>query len=342
MSLKRKGTKSLLSLASEGEVVKKKTNMASYFGEYTDSLCVLGAVSMCYVALKVCSLILRVAYRTVRRCFPVDPKQYGRWAVVTGSTDGIGKSYALQLAEKGMDIVLISRNPQKLSDVAKQIVDQYRVSVKVIAADFTKTDIYDNIKQQLTGLDIGVLVNNVGMVNPRLPCYFCETEDFEQFNRDIINVNILSCVMMTGLVLPDMLQRKRGAIINLSSIAGLRPLACYQIYAATKAFVRFFSEALTMEYSSQGITIQAVNPGIVETNMTKSYHTFYPVWRLLYPTPEEFVRKALRTVGHEASTIAHWPHELQTHFQLMMIPDCILAPLLAQRRNEWVQILKEQ
>ncbi|XP_076471367.1 very-long-chain 3-oxoacyl-CoA reductase-like [Babylonia areolata] len=316
--------------------------MASYFGRYADCLCVVGAVSAGYVALRVCSHILRVTYRAVRRCFPVDPKHYGRWAVVTGSTDGIGKSYAFQLAEKGMDIVLISRNPQKLSAVAEQIVQQFQVSVKVITADFKKTDIYDSIKQQLTGLDIGVLVNNVGMDNPRTPCYFCETEDFEQFNRNIINVNVLSCVMMTGVVLPDMVQRQRGAIINVSSIAGLRPLPFYQIYSATKAFMRFFSEALNLEYSSHGITVQVVSPGIVETNMTRRYRKYVRVERLMYPTSDDYVRKALRTLGRESSTVAYWPHELQVYTQLMTTPDCILTPLLLGRRNQWLQHLKEQ
>ncbi|KAL8601931.1 hypothetical protein ACOMHN_008423 [Nucella lapillus] len=197
-------------------------------------------VSACYVSLAVGTRIIRLLSKFIGRRFPVDVKKYGRWAVVTGCTEGIGKSYALQLAEKGIDMVLVSRNPQKLSAVAEHIVQQYQVSVKVITADFRNTDVYDGIKKQLSGLDIGILVNNVGIINLLTPGYFCDADDFEQFHRDIVNVNVLSYLMMTGIVLPEMLERKRGAIINISSIAGLRPMPFSSVYSATKSYRKKF------------------------------------------------------------------------------------------------------
>lgn len=88
----------------------------------------------------------------------------GRWAVVTGCTDGIGKAYAEQMAKNGINVVLISRTLEKLNEQAKEIADKYKVETKVIAADFTEANsIYPNIKTQLADLDIGILVNNVGM-----------------------------------------------------------------------------------------------------------------------------------------------------------------------------------
>ncbi|XP_076471904.1 very-long-chain 3-oxoacyl-CoA reductase-like isoform X2 [Babylonia areolata] len=292
--------------------------MASYFGRYADCLCVVGAVSAGYVALRVCSHILRVTYRAVRRCFPVDPKHYGRWAVVTGSTDGIGKSYALQLAEKGMDIVLISRNPQKLSAVAEQIVQHFQVSVKVITADFKKTDIYDNIKQQLTGLDIGVLVNNVGMVDRQFQ-YFCESDDFEQQNRDTVNVNVLSCVMMTSIVLPEMVQRKRGAIINLSSVFGLRPSPFMTVYSATKV----------------------VCPCPVKSNLTSGVsRVMDSMERWFYPTSDVYVTAALNTIGREPCTTAYWRHEL-TVPGFLMASDSSLTSYLRGVRNRMMEVQKE-
>ncbi|XP_076472174.1 very-long-chain 3-oxoacyl-CoA reductase-like [Babylonia areolata] len=263
--------------------------------------------------------------------------------MVTGCTEGIGKSYAFQLAEKGMDIVLVSRNPQKLSAVAEKIVKQFQVSVKVIVADFKKTDIYDSIKQQLTGLDIGVLVNNVGMLNRRTPGYFCEADDFDQFNRDIVNVNVLSCVMMTGIVLPDMLKRKRGVIINISSGSGLRPMPFFSIYSATKAFICFFSEALNQEYSSQGVSIQVVTPMLVQSNMSVNISVVAGMTgELMFPTSDHFVQKALRTIGREPTTSAHWPHELQQYFLDLMVSDSSLRQMFLQKRNQLAEHLKAE
>lgn len=94
----------------------------------------------------------------------VNVKSYGKWAVVTGCTDGIGKAYTEQLAKRGLSIVLISRTLEKLNEQARDLQDRFKVETKVIAADFTQPDsIYPNIRTQLADLDIGILVNNVGM-----------------------------------------------------------------------------------------------------------------------------------------------------------------------------------
>lgn len=94
----------------------------------------------------------------------VDLQTYGKWAVVTGCTDGIGKAYAEQLAKRGFNIVLISRTLDKLKQQALELENNYNVLTKVIAADFTEPDvIYPEIGAQLEDLDIGILVNNVGV-----------------------------------------------------------------------------------------------------------------------------------------------------------------------------------
>jgi short-subunit dehydrogenase len=91
-------------------------------------------------------------------------KKYGEWAVVTGATDGLGKEYARELARRGMKVVLISRNPEKLQRVADELGKDTKSDFVIVAADFTKgKDIYPSIQQALHGLDIGVLVNNVGI-----------------------------------------------------------------------------------------------------------------------------------------------------------------------------------
>lgn len=316
--------------------------LTDYFGSYGKYFTVVGATCIGYAALKIGWKALCLTVRAVKRSFAVDVLKYGRWAVITGCTDGIGKCYAMQMAEKGMDVVLISRNPEKLAETAKEIGKHTKVHVKVIAADFKKTDIYDHIKKELEGLDIGILVNNVGMGHPNYPCHFCEPADFEQFNMDVVNVNIMSCVMMTSIVLPEMLERKRGYIINVASGVCIRPLPYFTTYSSTKGFVRFFTEALNMECNSQGVTVQLMIPNMVDTKMAKGYAEASNIKPgLLCPAPDVFVKKAIQTIGRETVTAPHWPHEFQQYL-MPFLPEFVVRNVLAGERNKMVSFLKKQ
>ncbi|XP_051875139.1 17-beta-hydroxysteroid dehydrogenase type 3 isoform X2 [Pristis pectinata] len=180
----------------------------------------------------------------------------GEWAVVTGSTDGIGKAYACELAKRGLNIVLISRSKEKLQKVADEIEQDTGRNVKIIQADFTNTDIYQHIEENLRGLEIGILVNNVGKIQNEYPCRFLEMSDIDKTINDMISVNVVSMVKMTQLVLPKMKERQKGLILNISSgIANFpSPLCC--LYSSTKIFIERFSRGCQAEYGSKGITIQ--------------------------------------------------------------------------------------
>ncbi|XP_078699302.1 very-long-chain 3-oxoacyl-CoA reductase-like isoform X3 [Branchiostoma floridae x Branchiostoma belcheri] len=199
----------------------------------------------------------------------LDLRSYaGRWAVVTGSTDGIGKAYAEQLAARGLNIVLISRSKDKLEAVAAEIV------------------------------------NNVGMTPFAIPDFFlnCEDEVYEK----TVHCNVNSMIMMTKIVLPGMVKRKTGVIINLSSILATAPAPLMAVYAGTKAFALQFSKSLAVEYKDKGVIIQAVTPSFVSTKMTGRISTNFFV-----TTPTSFVRSALNTVGLANQTSGCFSHSLQ-------------------------------
>ncbi|XP_074855056.1 very-long-chain 3-oxoacyl-CoA reductase [Carettochelys insculpta] len=227
----------------------------------------------------------------------------GPWAVVTGATDGIGKAYAEELAKHGMNVVLISRSQEKLQYVASEIKEKFKVDTKIIVADFgEREDIYSRIKTELEGLEIGVLVNNVG-TSYTYPEYFLDVPDLDNTITKMININIMSVCKMTRLVLPGMLERSKGVILNISSAAGMFPSPLLALYSATKAFVDFFSRGLHAEYKSKGIIVQSVLPFYVATKMTKIRKpTFHK------PTPETYVRAALGTVGLQSQTNGYLPH----------------------------------
>ncbi|XP_051040077.1 very-long-chain 3-oxoacyl-CoA reductase [Phodopus roborovskii] len=228
----------------------------------------------------------------------------GEWAVITGGTDGIGKSYAEELAKRGMKIVLISRSQDKLNQVSSEIKEKFKVETRTIAVDFTLDDIYDKIKTGLAGLEIGILVNNVGM-SYEYPEYFLEVPDLDNTIKKLININVLSVCKVTRLVLPGMVERSKGVIVNISSATGLLPIPLLTVYSATKAFVDFFSQCLHEEYKSKGIFVQSVLPYFVATKLAKIRRP-----TLDKPSPETFVKSAIKTVGLQSRTTGYVVHAL--------------------------------
>lgn len=166
-----------------------------------------------------------------------------------------------QLAKRGFNIILVSRTLKKLEDVAKEISETFNVETQVIAVDFTSgPGIYSEIKQRIVGKEIGILVNNVGMSSPA-PDLFLNIPDREKVIQDIIKCNINSVPMMCSLILPQMVERQCGLIINISSVASVIPGPCMIIYSASKAFVTKFSVDLGSEYKAQGIDVQGLITG---------------------------------------------------------------------------------
>lgn len=236
----------------------------------------------------------------------VNLKEMGRWAVVTGATDGVGRAYAEALAKLGIDIVLISRTKAKLEAVAAEIESEYHVSTKIIEADFTDDsyDAYHTIEKQLYGLEIGILINNVGMTYPH-PEYFLELPDRGKIYSHIIKCNICSVTSMTQIVLPQMVERKKGVVVNVSSLTAIIPSPLLTVYGASKMFIEKFSKDLACEYSKHGIVIQCVVPGYIATKMSKIKRS---TW--MAPSPDVFVKSALRTIGVQQCTTGYFPHTL--------------------------------
>ncbi|XP_068945108.1 very-long-chain 3-oxoacyl-CoA reductase-like [Petaurus breviceps papuanus] len=235
-------------------------------------------------------------------------RKQGAWAVVTGATSGIGRSYVHQLAQRGFNVVLVSRDIHKLRQEAEDIARLHGKETRVIQVDFTRgLEIYEAIETALEGLDIGILVNNVGMANSDVPRKLLDVENAGKEFTDMMNCNMLSVVQMTRIILPQMVARGRGVIINISSEAGKQPDPLLALYGATKAFVNSFSQAVALEYQSSGVIIQTLTPLVVSSNMSK-----LPPITFLVKSADGFVREALDTVGVSSFTSGCFLHSVHS------------------------------
>ncbi|XP_073510591.1 very-long-chain 3-oxoacyl-CoA reductase-B-like isoform X1 [Phyllobates terribilis] len=293
----------------------------------SQGLNLLGQLALCYLVIKQLWIVLK-GFRVhfLSRVWRTDLKKYGGWAVVTGATDGIGKAYAEELAKRGFDVVLISRTLEKLKNVAKGIEEQTKRKTKVIQLDFTGgPEIYPKVEKELKDLDIGILVNNVGMSYSPEATTFLDVPDLSQTVTAIMNCNMMSAVQMTAIVLPKMVQRRKGLIINVSSQAGAHPYPIMTIYSATKAFLDYFSRSLYIEYKSKGIMVQSVLPMVVSTNMAHNLPS-----NLLVKKANDFVREALNTVGYTHRTNGCLSHSIQSYFINNIVSDTLLASKLME------------
>jgi len=248
-----------------------------------------------------------------------------KWAVITGSTDGIGKAYAFELAKKGLDICLISRSPDKLKAVAEELKGKSpNTQVKTIAFDFTNANLADYQKQvfsELERLEVGVLVNNVGL-SYEYPERLDKLEGGLQRITDITVINTLPTTLLSAFVLAQMAKRRRGVVINVASAASYHPLFYWAIYSATKKYVCHLSDILRQEYSGLGITIQTICPMMVATKMSKVRKSSF-----FTPNPEQFVKQAVRSIGHVSETTGCLPHQIQAELIFGMLPNMLLNKL---------------
>ncbi|XP_059482070.1 hydroxysteroid dehydrogenase-like protein 1 [Neocloeon triangulifer] len=234
-------------------------------------------------------------------------KVYGKWAVVTGGSRGIGKGYSIELAKRGMNIVLISHGLENLRKAAKEIAET-GVETKIICADFSRTEKeYKKIFSVIDDLDIGILVNNVGTAEG-FPNYF------EEMPRDkmwaIMMINMCAAASMTHFVLHKMIRKRRGMIVNMVSLTTLGATPFASIYGASKAFMRSFTEALIFECKGTGVEFQIVCPGFVDTDIVESNARSY-LPSVFFPKPENFAKSATATIGKVVTTTGCFAHDLQ-------------------------------
>jgi uncharacterized protein len=183
-------------------------------------------------------------------------------ALVTGASSGIGAAIARELASRDHAVVLVARREERLQSLAKDLASEWGVATEVIAADLAEVSGRDQLIQELRerGRKVEVLVNNAG---------FGHQADFATSPPErmvgMVRINVEAVVDLTGRLIPGMIERGRGSVINIASTSAFQPLPGSAVYAASKAFVLSFSEAIRTELRGTGVTVTAVCPGPVRT-----------------------------------------------------------------------------
>lgn len=227
-------------------------------------------------------------------------------AMVTGASSGLGEEFARQLAGSVGKLVLVARRVEKLESIAEELRGAFpRSAVMVIVADLAKPSERLSAMAQASeaGFTPDLLVNNAGL------------GDYGEFVtadwRDIeamLKVNIEALTHLSHLAAPHMIHGGGGGILNVSSLASTLPIADFAVYAATKAYVSSFSEALRIELREYGIQVMALCPGPVKTEFgevarREGNTKGIPAHTLLYVSKEQVVKEALRGMEHGCARV---------------------------------------
>jgi hypothetical protein len=183
-------------------------------------------------------------------------------ALITGASSGIGLDFARLFAEGGYDVVLVARTESKLKALADELGTKHGVRALAVAADLADPAAPGRLMERLKaeGVQVDVLVNNAGYAG-----YGAFAETDAKMELDMIQVNIVALTALTKAVLPGMLARNSGRVLNVASTAAFQPGPLMAVYYATKAYVLSFSEALANETQGTGVTITCLCPGPTKT-----------------------------------------------------------------------------
>lgn len=274
-----------------------------YFQLTSDPVRIVGYGTLLYVLIHFLAFVARTLKKGKH------PTEYGKWAIVTGATSGIGEAFAYELAAKKMNLLIISRSEEKLEKVCSEIVNNYNVECRYIAHNYEKypapefTQKLEEVCQELTeNGGIGVLINNVGVAN-EIPELF-HALSLTDIDR-MVTVNINSTLHMTHVVLPYMLKRKTGCIISVSSASSLHPTPMLAVYSATKSFMAQFSRSIHYEYKEHGIDVLCLVPYYVISNMFKRGKP-----TLIAPAAERVAHESLEFLGSRVQVYPYWMHRV--------------------------------
>jgi hypothetical protein len=244
--------------------------------------------------------------------------------LITGASSGIGEAMAEVFAQHQYNLILVARNQQKLEALASKLQQDYGVETRVRPCDLLSLnnikDLCDELHNDKTQID--VLVNNAGTVEHGS---FVEIQPSE--HQRIVQLNVGAITSLLAYLLPPMVARGKGRVLNIASLGAFQPLPSVSTYAATKAFVLSLSEALAEEVRGTGVTVTAVCPGLTATNMVATAQQKSPA-----------LRRIPRFVFADAQTVAQKAFKACQNGDALLVPGFKnnLASVLSRATPKWL------
>jgi short-subunit dehydrogenase len=246
--------------------------------------------------------------------------------LITGASGGIGEEFARQLAAQQHNLVLVARSEKKLHELCDELMLKHQITAHYVALDLNGFEADKQLFEETEkhSMEVDFLINNAG---------FGSMGDFAKMDLEreleMINLNISALVALTHRYLQPMRARRSGTIINVASTASFQPIPFMATYAATKAFVRSFTEAIAEENRPYNITINAFCPGPTETNFFDASRIESDVQSTMFKkgiqTPEEVVETALVSVkSGKSQTIPGWKNYLLARF-VNIVPNSMIT-----------------
>ncbi|MBA3247369.1 MAG: SDR family NAD(P)-dependent oxidoreductase [Pyrinomonadaceae bacterium] len=256
-------------------------------------------------------------------------------SLITGASSGIGEVFVRRLAARGENVVLVARSEERLQAICNELGRAHaNISCQYVALDLSEPDAPERLFAE-TGrreLKVELLINNAG---------FGSMGEFTRLDikRELrmIDLNVKALVELAYLYLKPMRERRRGAIINVASTAAFQPVPFMATYAATKAFVLSFSEALWEENREFGIKVLALCPGVTDTKFFDAAKIDRPPMRYSQ-SPEVVVDAALRALEKgQSHVISGWPNYVQTQAQ-RLVPRSFVARIIGKAFRSNLQL----
>jgi short-subunit dehydrogenase len=225
---------------------------------------------------------------------PQSDTRSAKAALITGASEGLGRDLAELFASDGHHVILVARNEFRLNELATSLREKFQIEAQVIVQDLSIPNASQQVFDQLAGKPIDFLINNAG---------FGTIGRFAKSNVEtqlaMIHVNITALTHLTRLILPGMLKRRTGRIMNMASVAGTLPGPVMAVYYASKAYVISFSEALATELAGTGITVTAICPGPTKTEFqTRAGAAESNLFRFNVMTSQKVARIAYNAMMH--------------------------------------------
>lgn len=254
-------------------------------------------------------------------------------AVVTGASSGIGVEIARELAGRGHGLTLVARRQDRLRTLASELADAHRVRVEVVPADLAdpgaRAAVLDAVAE--AGLGVAVLVNNAGLSTSG-PVHAADVDA----ELRMVRVDVEAVVDLTTRVLPGMVERGSGGVLNVASVGAFQPLPGQAGYAAAKAFVLSYSEAVRAELAGTGVTATALCPGPVATEFGERAgitgdEATSALPRIMWETPSLVARAGVAGLLRGRAVVIPGPANRVGAYAGRLAPRSLLLPVVARQ-----------